>query len=662
MVTSDDSLFERQTEVEALRAYLSTARTGPGEIVMIMGQPGVGKSRLLDQAHHLVDSTAFRVLRGRGVPLEQEYPFGLVRQLYEPLLLQASVAQRDEWLAGAAADAAKALQSEAGGATVGDFAVLHGLYWLTANLARTGPLVLITDDLHWADEPSLRFFTYLLPRLEDLPVAMIAAARPRQPGASALLDALALAPACRLLEPGDLSASATTALLSELFGRPPQPRFSEACRRGTGGNPLLLRELVRALAVEGLEPVEAHASRVTEIGSRAVGRRVSLELARLPSIHRRMAEAMAILAPQAPLGLAARLAGTDREQAKAGVAALVSTELLRADEPHQEGRETYDFIHPLVQQATYDQIPLERRHEYHAAAAHALAQTGAGADRIATHLVRMPPGTTADTVPILRSAAEYALAGGSQKGALSYLRRALKEPLAPRDRLGILTQAAHAAARCDLSAAIEYLREALTLLDDPRAQAELAETLGLALLYTGQDEAAVDVLTAALARLPEKDDDLRRALQAILLNVPTIAVGWEHITTQLPALSRLPPARTRGALMLDCMLAAHDTYAANPSGLQRARQAIHDPRLVVTAREGATMAIGAYFSVVVGDLEEGIAAQSDLIAQARQHGSLTALCQGLNFRALCWLRRGDLTEAQTDLSEAFQTAKLTGCR
>lgn len=658
MVTTEGLMFERQVEVEVLRTCLDAARVGSGEMVMIVGPAGVGKSRLLDRARHLADRTATSILQGRGASLEQEDPFGLVRQLFEPMLIHAPPAQRGEWLAGAAADAMRALETAAGCAARGDFAILHGLYWLTVNLTRTGPLVLVIDDLHWSDEPSLRFLAYLLPRLKDLPIAVIAAARPRQPGGSALLDIFARDTTCRRLEPGALSLSASTALLTELFGRLPQPRFSEACYRATGGNPLLLRQLVRALSVEGLEPVEAHISRVNAIGSRALSRRVSMELARLPDDHRRIIEAMAVLGPQESCDLAARLADIDKQQASAVISALVATELLRVG--NQGKHKTYEFIHPLVQQAAYDQLPVERRHDYHAKVARVLAEMGAVPDRIAAHLIHTMPGTAPDAVAILRRAAGRALAGGSHDGALTYLRRALMEPLTRRDRLDILTEAASAAARSNLGAVIAYLQEALNLLDDRRARAELAEILGLALLYTEQDKAAVNVLTEAIDGLPEEDDDLRRALQSILLDVPTIAVGWDHIATQVPTLRQLPSAHTRGALMLDCMIAAHDTYAAEPSGLERARRAVHDPRLVVTAREGATMAIGAYFSVVVGDLEEGIAAQSDLIAQARQHGSLTALCQGLNFRALCWLRRGELTEAQTDLDEASQTARLAG--
>ena len=83
------------------------------------------------------------------------------------------------------------------------FAVLHGLYWLCANLAAERPLVVTVDDAHWADAPSLRFLAFLLPRLEELSVALVVATRPEAEGAAAPLLGLLLAdPLARVLRPG----------------------------------------------------------------------------------------------------------------------------------------------------------------------------------------------------------------------------------------------------------------------------------------------------------------------------------------------------------------------------------------------------------------------------------------------------------------------------
>src|SRR4051794_41924440 len=115
------------------------------------------------------------VLRARAVPLERAFSYGVVRQLFEPLALR----EGDALLEGAAGLAGPVLALTAGGDAGEDvsFAGLHGLYWLTANLAGRAPLVIVVDDGHWADAASLRFLAYLGARLEGLPALLLVAGR-----------------------------------------------------------------------------------------------------------------------------------------------------------------------------------------------------------------------------------------------------------------------------------------------------------------------------------------------------------------------------------------------------------------------------------------------------------------------------------------------------
>ena len=167
------------------------------------------------------------------------------------------------------------------------FTVLHGLYWLCANLSGDRPLVLTVDDAHWADAPSLRFLAFLLPRLEELSLALVVATRPEAEGASAPLLALLLAdPLARVLRPAPLSARAVGRLIEEGLGRAPDPDFAAACRRTTGGVPFLVRELVEALREEGVAPTAAEAPRVEALGARTVGRAMLVRLSRLPAGRR----------------------------------------------------------------------------------------------------------------------------------------------------------------------------------------------------------------------------------------------------------------------------------------------------------------------------------------------------------------------------------------
>src|SRR5436190_2436742 len=141
------SLLERDADVAVLRALLDAARDGNGKIAAIEGSAGIGKTRLLAEARAIAAGMGVRVLAARGGELEREFAFGLVRQLFEPLLAGAGEEERAELFAGAAGLAAplfgdSALAEAPAGAEV-SFAVLHGLYWLAANVAYARPSLLL---------------------------------------------------------------------------------------------------------------------------------------------------------------------------------------------------------------------------------------------------------------------------------------------------------------------------------------------------------------------------------------------------------------------------------------------------------------------------------------------------------------------------------------
>ena len=130
----------------------------------------MGKSRLLDEARAQASDLGLRVLAARATELEQGFPFGVVRQLFERPLLEADAGERDRWLAGAAALAADVLTAAppaaaapAPGPSAGDpgYAWQHGLYWLASNLAADSPLALVVDDLQWCDRPSARALAFI---------------------------------------------------------------------------------------------------------------------------------------------------------------------------------------------------------------------------------------------------------------------------------------------------------------------------------------------------------------------------------------------------------------------------------------------------------------------------------------------------------------------
>lgn len=154
------------------------------------------------------------------------------------MLVGAHETEREALLAGAAALAGPVLLAPGGdGAAEPPFSALHGLYWLTVNLAGAQPLLVVVDDAHWADLASLRWLVYLARRAEGGPVGLLLATRPAEPGgARELLDELAGIPGVGVVYPGNLSLQAAGGLAAQLLPGTPDPEFVAACHRATGGN------------------------------------------------------------------------------------------------------------------------------------------------------------------------------------------------------------------------------------------------------------------------------------------------------------------------------------------------------------------------------------------------------------------------------------------
>ena len=170
-------------------------------MVAVEGPGGIGKTRLLAAARGGAREAGMRTLHARASELERSFTFGVVRQLFEPTLFTADGEERDRWLSGAAG-LTRSMFEDAG--AVGDessYTRLHGLYWLCANLAADGPLLVCVDDAQWADEPSLSFLGFLARRLEDLPVALVLGTRPAPSRTSDVLRGLTTDPGTRLLRP-----------------------------------------------------------------------------------------------------------------------------------------------------------------------------------------------------------------------------------------------------------------------------------------------------------------------------------------------------------------------------------------------------------------------------------------------------------------------------
>jgi DNA-binding CsgD family transcriptional regulator/tetratricopeptide (TPR) repeat protein len=650
-------LLERDTELMAVTGLIA-ASLGGGRLLAIEGPPGIGKTALMAAAKAMGEQAGMQVLGGRGSELERSFSYGVVRQLFEPLLAWLRADERADLLAGSAALAAplfEPAQVAAEPAADSSLATLHGLYWLTANLAARRPLLLAVDDLHWCDLPSLRWLAYLLPRMEGLGLLVVVGLRPAEPGEDpGLIGQIVSDPLATSVRPAPLSTTAVARLLRESLSPEADDAFCAACREATGGNPLLLRELVHAIAAERLAATEANVPRLRELAARAGSRAVSLRLSRLPPAATTLARAVAILGDDANPRQAAGLADLDERAASEAAAALARVDVLRPQPP-------LGFVHPLIRAAVYEALTPLERDTGHARAARLLADAGAEPERVAAHLLRTRAAADAQVVGALRDAARRAGSRGASESAVAYLRRALAEPPPAAERAELLLELGSAEAIVSGDAAVEHLREAHALIDDPIRRAETALLLGRQLFLLRGKEADA-VYTQALVELAGADAELERMLESALIT-STIFVPSLHreALEQLARVRSRPAHATLGEKTLLALLAYHDARAGAPAAVAvpLARRALAEGTLVRQESFGATFVLPCAV-LAMADLDEVLAIYEDSLAEAHRRGSTVAFAITKLFRAQTFVLRGDLGEAEAEAREALAAGEAWG--
>jgi DNA-binding CsgD family transcriptional regulator len=500
-------LLERDAEKGAIRAVLEDAKEGKGGVAFIQSAPGLGKSRLLEAAREAAGESGLAVLAAVASELESQFAFGVVLQLFERHVRRAPAAERRRLLRGAAALTAPLWEGTgAGTEEIDAFSLLHGLHWIAANAAEERPLAVLVDDAHWADPASLRWLVYLANRIDGLAVALLVAARERADAeADGLLRELASSPAVEVLRPRPLSRGGSRELL-EFFGFvEPEAGFVDAGFEATGGNPLLVRELARALRAEGVAPDRLGAARAREIGPEPVSRATELALARLPGSASALARAIAVLGDGEGVAIAAELAGLTEKQGTAIASELVREGVL-ARGPGLR------FAHPIVRAALYEEMPPPERAAAHWSAGRLLRDRGAHPERVAAHLLHAEPHGEDWAAEALALAASEASDHGARDAAASYLRRAIEE--GGGDRRALFADLARAQAAAGDPAAEASYEEAIALSSDPREGADILRELGRALYLQSRFDEAVDAFSRGLEVLGDGDERLRMYLAA----------------------------------------------------------------------------------------------------------------------------------------------------
>ncbi len=409
----------RERELALLDDVLARLDDGAGAVVAISGEPGIGKTTLLTRLAQQAADRGALVLAGRGSEFERELPFALLADALDDHLGALDPARlarldRDELAELAVALPSLRAFADGAGSSAGLQRAVRGLL---ERLAVPGGLVLVLDDVQWADSATAELVAALVRRPPRAPVALVLAHRatqldPRLAGALAAaraeeqVVALPLAP---------LDAGAAEELLRETLARHGaldagaagggagaalDPGMRAALLRESGGNPFYLLQLARAHA-----RADAGAADGGPLGDEvppAVAAALAAELALLPDDALTLLRGAAVAGDPTDAAFAASIAGLDAAHVPAAVDALLDAELLRpAAVPGWLA-----FRHPLVRRAVHTATSAGWRSAAHARAAELLRGWGAGAPARAHHVEQAAARGDREAVALLASAAE----------------------------------------------------------------------------------------------------------------------------------------------------------------------------------------------------------------------------------------------------------------
>ena len=648
----------RRRDLREAHDVLDAAAGGKGQLLLVSGEAGIGKTSLCDRVAEMARERGWRTAwaacwETETVPAYWPWASALgqldVRGIFEE----------------AGAEPANGGEGGREGARLVQFrAVLAAI-----DRARTdGPVVLILDDVHWADRPSVRLLAFIASQLRILPLVLVVAYRESEamPG-TPLGDVLAtLLRTGRHLALRGLAPAEIEELIEELTGAPVPGEAVVALHRHTGGNPLFATEVVR-LVISDAARTPGDLARLNALPVPATVRDiVSAAVARLDSHARHLLELAATAGDEFGVDVVATAAALPAVEV---VEALDAALVARLVQEGPSGR--YRFAHPLVRAALYESLPASRRLQFHAGVGEALehlAAQGAPPDvaALAYHFGRAAPGgTAARGVAYARTAAEEAMSRLAYEEAARLLELALSVlSLAPQaaDRIELLLALGDAQlAGGDLTAARETHLEAAAAA---RAAGRVEDLARAALGVGGGggfeialfDDEQVRLLEAALSELPSQPSALRARVAARL----SVTLSYRGADERRRALSEesLAAARSaRDASALIEALAAHCDAIAGPEGCeQRGEEAGEIVELAVALGDRRAELLGRRLRLVallemgdVAGVDEERAAYETTAAVIRQplYGWYGPL-----WRAMRALMAGRLDDQARALAEA----------
>ncbi|WP_052032640.1 ATP-binding protein [Streptomyces viridochromogenes] len=512
--TEPRPLLERQRELHALDSALSDLRDAadglqrarPSGLLAFTGPAGLGKTALLTEARARAAARGFTVLSAWGGEKEQEPAFRLVRQLIQPTLATMDEARRRDFL-GSWYDiiaAALGLEATDTARAPDPTAVRDGLDWVMTRLAAMkAPLVLLLDDLHWADLESLGWLASFAPRAAGLPLLLITAYRPDElPPEAAPFRTVVERHGNRPYPLARLSAAGVARIVRNELGEGAEDEFCDECWSVTGGSPFETVELAIRLGERNLKGAQHELPAMRDLATAVKGPGLIESLRALGTTTVRFAHAAAVLGPPVSQELAATLAVIGSEDAVQATEKLRAARILTDAEGPGGGLE---FVHPLIATTIYRSIPSSLRVGLHDRAAEAVRAAGFGPTAAARHLLEVPCEGRPEVVACLRDAAREYLRAGAPEAARRVLSRALQEPPLPEDRAALLHELACSTFLIEPTATVSHLQEALAEPGvDPRLRASIVYRLTQALAHTDRlaEAATVSADEARLATHP----------------------------------------------------------------------------------------------------------------------------------------------------------------
>jgi DNA-binding CsgD family transcriptional regulator len=634
---SGSGLAGRPAECRVLDGLVEEVRGGQSRVLVVHGEPGVGKTALLDYLARSAEG--FEVLRVAGVQSEMELAFAGVHQLCAPLMGRLGVLPEPQREA-----LATAFGMSPGPAADG-FLVGLAVLGLLSEVAGERPVLCVADDAQWLDRASAQVLAFVARRLGAEPVGLVFGTR-----AGGELGGLPE------LVVGGLAEADARALLDSVLPGPVDARVRDEIVAETGGNPLALLELPRGLSVAelaggfGLPGALPLAGRIEDSFRR--------QITRLPALTRRLL----LVAAADPTGDPALMW---RAVGRLGIATQAAAPAAEAGLAEFGGR--VRFRHPLARSAVYQAAQAWDRQEVHRVLAEA-TDPRADPDRRAWHRAQAAAGPDEDVAAELEQSAGRAQARGGLAAAAAFLERAAALTPDPACRTGRTL----GAARANLQAgafgnALELVAMAEAEPLDELQGARMDWLRGQIAAASGLGSDAPPLLLKAARRLEPLDPDLARETYLDAWRAAQIAghlaVGGDLLQVSRAARAMRPrprPPRPAGLLLDGLSLLVTDGPAAATPVLQQAKRAFADPDVPVAEQ----LRLGWMAPVVGGVLwdDDGYSLIERPVQLARDTGALDRLPMLLNQLASAAVWWGDFAAAASLIAEAAAVCEATGAR